>query len=300
VRKSHSAKRAIKGDAKAEEHRLYGSDFCPLLPRDLYFHGALGHFARNPETGRKLQSNQSSNPNSQSESLLAVMGHILPSKRARAERNKMLRQALQDMRAVVEEALGGYAVAWQPPQGNGKGQWLSLQDAAELPENELLQKISWFLFIAPDFHKRLATDLEKYHAERYAHGKTPYAIRVTQNPEEARKGHLQVAGEHFDGEDDSQPIRARLKLQRAEQGLSQAKVGEIFGVSQKTIDYWEKGPLADASGRVRGKPIPREMLPFILRWLETGQTPTPDELAARTTRRAGVRRKKDPDFKKSP
>lgn len=294
VRKTHKAKRVANGDARAEEPRLYGHDFCPLLPQDLHFYGALGHFARNPETGRKLQRSErgASTPN---ESLLAVMGQILPSKRARVERNKMLMQALQDMRAVVEEALGGHAVAWQPQQSagpsSGQGRWLSLQDAATLPEKELLQEIPWFMFIAPDFRSRLAADLEKYHAERYEHGKTPYPIKVTQSREEAHKGHLQTAGEHYESVDDSQSIRARLKARRAEKGLSQAKVADIFGVSQKTIDYWEKGPLADESGRVRGKPIPREVLPFVLRWIDNGQAPTGDELAARTTRRAGVRRK---------
>ncbi len=290
VRKTHGVKRASRNDANAEEPRLYGRDFCPLLPRDLHFYGALGHFTRNPETGRKLQRGERTTASGSSECLLAVMGQILPSKRARAERSRMITQSLQDIRAVVEEALGGYAFAWQPPQGKGKDRWLSLEKAATLPEKELLGEVSWFLFIAPDFRRRLADDLEKYHAERYADGKTPYPIRVTRDREEARKGHLQAAGEHFGKEDDSQPVRARLKELRVTRSLSQAKVGEIFGVSQKTIDYWEKGPLADTSGRVRGKPIPREMLPFVVRWVETGQGPTPDELAARTTRRAGVRR----------
>lgn len=84
-------------------------------------------------------------------------------------------------------------------------------------------------------------------------------------------------------------MRTRLRSARAVKRLSQAKVGGIFGVSQKTIDNWEKGPLPDDAGRVRGKPIPHEVLPLLLRWLETGQEPTGEELARRTTRRSGRR-----------
>lgn len=289
ARKSHNIKRASKGDANAEEPRLYGHDFCPLLPRGLHYYGALGHFARNPETGRKLQSSERAGGAAPNESLLTVMGQILPPRRARVQRHDVLAQALQDLQAVVEEALGGYAVAWLAPSGSGKGRWLSLQDAAGIPEKELLNA-TWFLFIAPDFRDRLAQDLEKYHAQRHADGKIPYPIRVTHDRQEAHKGHLQAAGEHFDGQDGSEPVRVRLKNHRTAQKLSQAKVGQLFGVSQKTIDYWEKGPLADEQGIVRGKPIPQEMLPFVLRWIETNVPPTEAELANRKTRRTGVKR----------
>lgn len=285
ARKSHRIKRAEKKDKNANEPRLYGHDFCPLLPRALHFYGALGHFTRNPETGRKLQSSRSQT----SESLLSVMGQVLPSKRARIQRQKVLTQVLQDMKAVVEEALGGHAIAWKPEEGKKrKGSWLTLKDAADLTEEELLQ-VSWFLFIAPDFRARLATDLEKYHAERYADGKTPYPIQVTHDQEKAKKSYLQVAGEHYESVEDTVPLRVRLKEHRTANKLSQARVGELFGVSQKTIGYWEKGPLPDKTGKVRGKPIPREMIPYVIRWIDTGQAPTPQELAARTTRRAGVR-----------
>jgi len=75
-----------------------------------------------------------------------------------------------------------------------------------------------------------------------------------------------------------------------ERQLSLAAVGALFGVSHAMVSRWERGQEPDADGIVRGKPIPRELVPFMTRWLQTGEAPSAEELAARTTARAGVNR----------
>jgi DNA-binding transcriptional regulator YiaG len=86
------------------------------------------------------------------------------------------------------------------------------------------------------------------------------------------------------------PLHHRLLAVRRERSLSQTDVGRLFGVSKITVLKWEAGPLSDEEGKVRGKPIPTELVPLLQRWIETGEPPTPEELARRRTRRTGVNR----------
>lgn len=57
-------------------------------------------------------------------------------------------------------------------------------------------------------------------------------------------------------------------------------MGELFGVSQKTIATWEQGPEPDEDGTVHGKPISKDLRPLVARWVETGSEPTKAELEA--------------------
>jgi DNA-binding XRE family transcriptional regulator len=94
---------------------------------------------------------------------------------------------------------------------------------------------------------------------------------------------------------DTEPLWIRLYIARKEKKLSQAEVGRIFGVSQGTANYWERGTDPGEDGKVHGKAIPADVAPLILRWVETGEAPKAEELAAI---KAG--RKKKPKKKNGP
>ena len=83
------------------------------------------------------------------------------------------------------------------------------------------------------------------------------------------------------------PLRIRLRAARLERKLSLAEVGRLFGVSHAAVSTWETGTEPDMEGKVHGKPIPAELVPLVLRWVETGEAPSPSELAARKNTRGG-------------
>ena len=75
-----------------------------------------------------------------------------------------------------------------------------------------------------------------------------------------------------------------------ERKLSLQAVGDLFGVSKMAVSQWVRGVEPDEEGKVRGKLIPKELAPLLSRWIETGEEPSKDELAARKTRRKGVKK----------
>ena len=252
-------------DPTANEPRLYGRDFCPLLTESRLYFGALGHFTKNPECGRSLYGRQRSSTKTggpHSEGLLSVMNYPLPRGGARRGRAEIYRKALEDIRDVVEGAFQGVAAA-----RSKDGAWLTLEEASRLSETAL-KGVSWFLFIPPDFQERKGSEIEDYHARRYARGEVPYEARVTSDPsvpEVVRPGETIGSG--------TLPLHERLYVARKQRGLSQAEVADLFGVSQKTVSRWELGPEPDEDGAVRGKPISQELAPLVVRWVETGEAP---------------------------
>jgi hypothetical protein len=284
LRKDPAAKGRKGGRARwtapdANRPRLYDRAFCPLLPEGRAFFGALGHFKQNPETGRKLTGTPRSQSGKCAEGLLCVMGYHLPQKTSRAGRRDVVRQAVRDMQVVIGESLGGVVAA------RHQGQWLSFETAMLLPDEELLKHALWLFFLPEDWQERLSLKLENYHTERHARGETPYLVKVTTERGVAQRGERERAGERFTGSLIGEPLRLRLYAKRKQRQLSQVAVGAIFEVSQRTVDYWEKGIEPDEQGKVRGRPIPTEMVPFIQRWIETGAAPSKDELALRRTTR---------------
>jgi hypothetical protein len=55
--------------------------------------------------------------------------------------------------------------------------------------------------------------------------------------------------------------------------------GKIFGVSRVIVTKWERGSEAG------GAPIPVDVQPSVLRWVETGEVPSEDELKRLSERR---------------
>jgi hypothetical protein len=267
----------------ADEYRLYGRETCPLLPEGLRFNGALGHYKRSPEQGRKLFGTSTMGTiksGGHVSGILSEMGYQLPPGAATAKRKEITRKALRDLRVVVEEAFGGIVA------GKRGGNWVTLQDAERLPPDIVLKSISWFIFFPPDWKKKIPQDVEAYHAERLARGETSYQVKVTEDRGLAEKAESSrgLPGEAIGL--GSEPLWIRLYATRQERKLSQATVGELFGVSQPIVAGWEKGLDPGEDGKVRGKTIPADVVPLLLRWIENGPPPTKEELDALEVRRS--------------
>jgi len=68
-------------------------------------------------------------------------------------------------------------------------------------------------------------------------------------------------------------------------GLRQKDLAAMFGVSAPVVSYWLKGMDQGEDGKILGKPIPADVAPLVVRWVETGSSPTAEELAVLSTRR---------------
>jgi len=275
----------VRGNApNAGDPRLYGHDFCPLIPEGKHYQGALGHYLRNPEVGRKLAGTATSSTKTgggHTEGLLAVMGYPLPPGKADTRRTHIVGGVLKDLRAVVEEAIGGIVAGRRPD-----GKWLTLKEASELQVDEITKNVTWYLFLPQNWTEKRAEDYEKHHAERRARGEVDYPIKITTSRAEAEQS------QNLDGGTwkESEPLRIRLYMTRKERGLTQKEAGRIFGVSAMVVAYWEKGAERDEIGKRRGKDVSRELVPLVERWIKTGEVPSPEELAGRKNRRSGVRK----------
>jgi hypothetical protein len=276
----HKARKAAQATPRAQdanEPRLYGRDFCPLLPEGKLFHAALGHFRKNPETGRSLygtRTRSTATGGPHTDGLLSVLGYYLPPGRARAERGHLVRQALEDLQAVVVDYLGGVVAA----RGPG-GRWLTLEEAAKLPEPDLGRKTKWFLFLP-----------ETWGEDRKRKWEEATGWKATEDPVEADRARAALLERTLDvprGETGLVLLRHRLRAARLDRNLRLEDVGKLFGVSKMAVSKWEVGTDTDEEGRVRGKPIPHELVQLVVRWIETGKPPTAEELSSRKTRRPG-------------
>jgi DNA-binding transcriptional regulator YiaG len=265
--------------ADAGEPRVYTASFCPLLEKGHNYYAALGHYQKNAETGRKLKGRpqaETATGGAKTGGLLEVLGYELPPGRADAGRTKVAEAALKDLRAVVEEALGGRVV------GRRNGQWMTLSEADRVRAEELLEDVSWFLFVADDFRERMHHTIEAHHENRRQRGETDHAVRVITHRPTYEKA-LEDRGEAAKGGGLAE-LRERLYAARKERRLSQADVGRVFGVSQSIVASWERGT------ERKGKAIPENIRAIVLRWIEKGEGPTEDELKALSARRRGSRK----------
>jgi DNA-binding transcriptional regulator YiaG len=270
----------------ANEPRLYGHDAFPFLPEGHVFAAALGHFRRNPETARTLGGTprpEGATGGARAAGLLHEMGYSLPPGGAASTRARLSCQALEDLKAVVVDYLGGVVAV----EDRG-GQWKTLEEAERLPLRDLLERARFYLFLPSDWRERRKKRWEDYQAERARRGETSHAWKVTEDLAEAKRSHAALVAEAR-GETEATPVplRIRLRAARLERKLSLAEVGRLFGVSQPAVSTWETGTEPDMEGEVHGKPIPAELVPLVLRWVETGEAPSPSELAARKNTRGG-------------
>lgn len=272
----------------AREPRVYDRTFCPVLPEGQRYHGALGHFTKNAEAGRTLGGTPrraGKTGGAHHAGLLDTMGYLLEPGRATVQRRQVVEAALQDLRAVVMDYLGGVVAARGPD-----GSWLTAEEAQQLPWDQLVQQTRWFLFLP-----------ETWREDRKRRWEERTGYRATEDEAEAR--HERAA--RWSGEEPEEdlpspvgarvgtgglPLFMRLHMAMKERGLSQGAVAQLFGVDQSAVSRWFKGTDPDPeTGEVKGKPIPAELRPLAERWVAGGEPPTADELAARKTRRTGRR-----------
>lgn len=281
-------RKGVQIDSKKEganKPRLYGRDFCPLLPEQKLYQGSLGHHRRNPETGRTLwgsRTRASASGGAHSEGLIGEMGRRLLPGLAHAKRTKVIRETLQDFKAVVEEYLGGIVAARL--KDKEADCWLTLKEAGDLQEADL-RKACWCFFLPNDWRQKRTRKWEERKKEEAEQGGAPFAWKATSSQEEAEKAQEALRGQL--DEKTETPIRELLRRKREELGLSQKQVGDLFRVSKMTLSHWERGPEPAEDGKVRGKPIPREVALLLQRWIETGEAPSSEELASRKTSRSG-------------
>jgi len=189
----------------------------------------------------------------------------------------------------VEEYLGGVVAARGPD-----GRWYTLEEASGLPERVLCRKFRWLLFLPPDWRKRQTRRWEERQKERAARGETDYAWTATEDPAEAERARQDLRG---GGSPDLQrSLFTIVSTVSARSGSSSKLTWPSLRVSKMAVSSWEAGPEPDEEdGKVRGKPIPEALRPLLVRWIETGEVPTPKELAARRTRRTGLQKTPPPE-----
>jgi len=260
VRKEREALRRKPHASDANSPREYDRAFCPLLPEGQRFHAALGHFEARKgggaERGRKLvgtsaPASSSGKSGGREGGLLQVMGHELP--KSRAAKTKTATEALQDIRFVVEEHFAGVVVAHP-----SKDAWLSFEEATEKLSVEELLDVAWLFFLPPDWLTKMRARYNEKQEERLAAGETDatYVMIGPDDPEAPRE----------------RPLRERLRKAMADRGLSGAKVAPVFGVTKMSVSRWLNVE--------NGKPIAEALVPLVERWIETGEAPSKEELAA--------------------
>lgn len=254
---------------EAKERRVYTSAFCPLIPEGKNYFGALGSFRKNPEAGWRLGGSESRAAR-HTGGLLFQMGHHLPPGSASAKRSAVTSEAMKDIKTVVVDHLGGLVA------GYDGGKWVRVEDFDSMDQGHLC-RIRLFFFLPEDYEAKVRETWEK------ATGR-----RVTESPDEAERetwdgveggpeGGVVSEVDGFRGW--ALPDRLRAMMER--RGLRQKDLAPLFGVSAPTVTYWLKGTSPDPEdGVVRGKPIPEDVAPLITRWVETGEAPTAEELAA--------------------
>jgi hypothetical protein len=272
------AEKAKYGDHDANKARLYNQNFCPLLKPGVRYNSALGHFRRNPESGRTLYGSRmhtSAAGRVYSGGLISELGYHLPAGAAYQKRRNIVRQALEDLKAIIVEYCNGVVAALIPGTG-----WLTLDQAAALHEDVLCKRARFFLFVPETWQKDRVRRWESQMEDRAKTDRGQYAWKVTDDPNRTRNGCSAF-------EDSSGiPLRCRLKTVRSERGYNLSKLADLFGVCKQALSAWEAGPDPDNNGKVHGKQIPTGFIPLIEQWILTNQAPTPAELNNRKNSRA--------------
>jgi len=252
------------GSAEAREPRIYGREFCPLLPPDGAFHGALGRFKvrQNPEAGWTLKG------------LMPKLGYPpLPKGRAYNARATAVREVLDDFRRVIEEYLEGHMVARLDKD------WLSLDavrkalDSGRLSATRIARNATWFPFVPHDSEQIQIRKWEARLAAQAEAGSSRFAYTYTNDPEEAERSRVA----RIEGTSPSlqgrapEPLRERLAAALDTRELSQEAFVDLLrehGVydgkgARRMVSYWINGK----------KPIRRDLVPILEHWVETGGFP---------------------------
>ena len=240
--------------------RLYDSGFCPLIPQGVKLTGILGvkKDPRYAESGWRLQGTPgraTDTSGARAPSLLHAMGVEMPSGAHGNKRNAITKRALEDLEAVVVQAMGGLVAVQRP-----KGAWVTLNRAKTLPADTLAKDSFFFIFAPEGWVDRMANHHEKWSQDRAKAGKG-WEVKIDRKTPPAPIPSIEPQ-EVGAGEPDS--LHRRLATSRKGRSLTQAQAGALFGVSQQALGAWEK----------ETKPIPARLREPILQWIETGEPPS--------------------------
>jgi hypothetical protein len=205
------------------------------------------------------------------------MGYKYPTGSARAKRAKVISQALDDLSAVVEKYLHGIVAA------HDRVKWITLEDVRKISDPKTTAHRILFYFFLP----------EDYEDKRRQEWEATTGRRVTENAAEAEAEVWEdLAGVGPVTETPSAenafrgwPLYRRLRGMMDHRKLRQKDLAALFQVTPPIITRWLKGTEAPQSGDALGSPIPEDLAPLVLRWVETGETPSIDDMAAVTARR---------------
>lgn len=285
VREGHKTERVHPKHASANEPRLYDNAFCPLLPEGRQFISPLSAFKHQPETGRTLFGTQTAGTKTsggRTGGLLEIMDYQLPPGRAHRQRKAITDKALDDIEAVVVGHYGGIVVG---RVGEGrKDEWFPLDKIRHFSEPNL-KKVKFYFFVPPNAYDKLQERAEK-----------KLGKRLTPSIEEARAARRSQLVEfpRENSEGDGKPSMGFYSLPSlihetlSKRGLKRSDFARIFGVSKMAVSHWLHG-LKDGEDPANAKRIAPDLVPFIMRWIETGQEPSADELASLPSRQKGAR-----------
>jgi len=272
--------------------RLFDRGFCPLLPEGQSFAAVLGHFRKNPEAGFTLygtKSGQIGAPGQRPGGLIEKIGYVLPPGRAHDQREDVVKKTLSDLKVVVGDYRGGQVIgklsAKDRTDGGDTEQWIPLERFGDLGEDRLCKRLKVFMFLPPDggdarrkalFEKKHNVSVPKttMEADAAAWGTSMPQAKPT------------PAGEIFKGPEDGWlglPLPERLDAARKYRNLRRIDLARIFGVTPGAVTRWLKG-LKLGEDITKAKPIPVDLAALMVRWIETGQEPTQDELDALPSR----------------
>lgn len=260
----NKAAKVAKNARDAKAPRLYTNAFCPLLPEGKHYHGALGNFAHNPEAGFTIGGAEN-RKGRRTGGLLHHMGYFLAD---RSKRAKTVTKALEDIQAVVVEYLGGVVAGYHD------GRWVSFETFQNLDERTLTKGLRLLVFLPENWRdirkERWETSTDRRVTEDLAEAERE--VWEGESSEEALTGDAVVSEEDgFRG----WPLSRRLLATIKKRDLRQKDVATLFGVSAVSVTYWVRGQ----NSHGERKRIPDRLAPLLIRWIETGETPTPEELA---------------------
>ena len=161
--------------------------------------------------------------------------------------------------------------------------FLSFEDARKITDPKTAAyRIRYYFFLPEDYEEKRRQDWTETTGRR-----------VTENPMEAEAEVWEdQAGAVPLTETPSEknafrgwPLYQRLRGMMELRGLRQKDLASIFQVTPPIITRWLKGTEAPQSGDGLGSPIPEDLAPLVLRWVETEKTPSAEDMASIMARR---------------
>jgi hypothetical protein len=93
--------------------------------------------------------------------LVAVLGYPLAPGRAHDARRGVVRKALEDLKAVAVDYLGGIVVGKLGRRARAGDDWLAIDKWTDLDEESLCRKLKVFVFLPPDWNQRRRDRFER-------------------------------------------------------------------------------------------------------------------------------------------